>query len=342
MWRGTVRVASVPSGHPYVRHLDDPDDAGGIERLPDPPVPGAPLGQWWPPPMLEADWVRRHVDSFDLLHIHFGFDDRTPAQLRDLAAALRAARKPLVVTVHDLRNPHHADPAAHAAALGVLVGAADQVVTLTNGAAAEIARRWGRAAIVIAHPHLVGLGRMRRRRPAHEGFVIGLHAKSERVSNDSVPVARTVARAARELPGAVLRIDVHDDRRGRAVAAELGGLDVRVHPRFSDDELWDYLSGLDLSVLPYRFGTHSGWLEACRDLGTTVLAPSCGYYRDQGPCVSYRHDERGLDTGSLAAGVRTAYEQRPDFGVSPSARRAQRREIARAHRGVYLAALGSP
>ena len=32
---GSIRVASVPSGHVYVRHLSDPDDDGTVVRLPD-------------------------------------------------------------------------------------------------------------------------------------------------------------------------------------------------------------------------------------------------------------------------------------------------------------------
>jgi glycosyltransferase involved in cell wall biosynthesis len=289
--------------------------------------------------MLEAEWVHEHARDFDLFHIHFGFENRSARQLRALVAALRGVERPLVLTVHDIRNPHHADPGAHAAALGVLVPAADGLITLTDGAAREVVRRWGREPIVIPHPHLVSTERMVRPRPHHEGFVVGLHAKSERANNNSVAVACGLARALADLPGARLRVDAHDDASGRAVAAALDGLDVRLHGRFSDDELWDYLSGLDVSVLPYRFGTHSGWLEACRDLGTTVLAPSCGYYADQGPCVVFRHDESGLDQASLAAAVRVAFDRRPDVAADPAARAGQRLEVATAHRRVYLAAL---
>jgi hypothetical protein len=32
-------------------------------------------------------------------------------------------------------------------------------------------------------------------------------------------------------------------------------VEVRVHPYFTDYELWDYLSSITVSVLPYRFGT---------------------------------------------------------------------------------------
>lgn len=325
-----MRIASVPAGHVYVRHLTDPAADDGVRRLPDPPVPGAPEGRWWPPPMLEPAWVRDHADDFDVLHVHFGFDDRTPGQLTALVGAVRGAGRALVVTVHDLRNPHHADPAAHDAALDVLVAAADAVLTLTAGAAAEIRRRWGRAAVVVPHPHVVPLDRPPAR-PRRPGFVVGLHAKS-RANSDPVPVARALAAAVDDLPGAQLRVDVPDDARGRAVAAELAGLDVRVHPPFSDAELWDHLAGLDLSVLPYRFGTHSGWLEACHDLGTAVLAPDCGFYGEQGPCLRYRHDDLAA---SVAAAVRRAHLERPAPRADPAARAAQRAAVAAVHARVY-------
>ncbi|MCP2303802.1 Glycosyl transferases group 1 [Actinokineospora globicatena] len=334
-----LRVASVPGQHVYVRHLSPPAGDARVRRLPDVPVLGAPAGQWWPPPMLDPGWIHRNREDFDVFHVHFGFDDRTQEQLRALVRALRAVRRPLVVTVHDLRNPHHADPAQHTAALDILVPAAAEVVTLTGGAAAEIARRWGRVAVVVPHPHVVDPIRARAARPEHEGFVIGLHAKSKRANSDPVPVAHAVADAVARLPGARLRIDAHDDAAGRAVAARLADLDVRVHRPFSDDELWDYLTDLDASVLPYRFGTHSGWLEACHDLGTTVIAPSCGYYADQGPCLVYDHDESGLDSASLAHAVSTAYRERPSWRADPDVRARQRQEIADHHARLYQAAV---
>jgi hypothetical protein len=332
-----VRIASVPAGHVYVQHLTDPAVDDGVVRLPDPPVPGAPAGRWWPPPMLEPSWVRANAAAFDVLHVHFGYDDRSPAELTALVDAVRAAGRALVVTVHDLRNPHHATPTAHDAALDVLVPAADAVLTLTRGAAAEIARRWGRRAVVVPHPHVVPPDRAAEPRPHHDGFVVGLHAKSLRANSDPVPVARALAAALADLPGARLRVDAHDDERGRAVAAELAGsgCDVRVHPPFTDGELWSYLAGLDLSVLPYRFGTHSGWLEACHDLGTAVLAPDCGFYAEQAPCLSYGHDEHRLDTVSLEAAVRRAYDERPAWRSDPAERAVQRAGIAATHERVY-------
>jgi hypothetical protein len=94
-----------------------------------------------------------------------------------------------------------------------------------------------------------------------------------------------------------------------------------------------------VSVLPYRFGTHSGWLEACFDLGTAVVAPSCGFYAQQRPCLTYRHDESGLDGVSLADAVRRAHGSSPPR-ASVTDRWDERRALAAAHRSLYARLLG--
>ncbi|WP_204163942.1 glycosyltransferase [Nocardioides solisilvae] len=365
----SLRVLSVPSGHVYVRHLAPParaTDAGAgprpgpegasddVVRLPDPPVPGdVPSAQWWPPPSLDPDWVREHRDSFDLAHLHFGFDARSPEDLRAWVEALRECGKPLVYTVHDLHNPHHRDSALHDAQLDVLVPAADALVTLTRGAAAEVARRWGREPLVLPHPHVVPEEMLGAPRPEHDGFVVGVHLKSLRAGMEPVPVVDTLVKVLAPLPDATLRVDVHTDVMtpgsrnhdpevaGLLTALAADGLvELSVHDFYSDDELWDYLRGLDLSVLPYRFGTHSGWLEACHDLGTAVAASTCGYYADQRPCLSYRLDRDGLDVASLETAVLTAYADRPRWQADPAERRAERERIAAEHHHLYASVLG--
>lgn len=120
-------------------------------------------------------------------------------------------------------------------------------------------------------------------------------------------------------------------------------VEVRVHPYFSDDELWDYLASLTVSVLPYRFGTHSGWLEACFDLGTAVAAPSCGYYLQQRPCAHFVFDESRFDEASLAAAIGQIYQRWAAGAAAPRARWAdrltERREIAAAHHAIYQSVL---
>ncbi|MET9498786.1 glycosyltransferase family 1 protein [Streptomyces sp. NPDC006552] len=345
-----IRVASVPAGHVYVRHIAAPRP-DGVTRLADPRPNGAPSTsqRWWPPVMLDPAWVDAHHREFDLFHLHFGFDAQRPDQLAALVDALKTHGKPLVYTVHDLRNPHQPDPAVHDAALDVLVPAADRLITLTAGAAHALHGRWGRTVTVLPHPHVVELPRLDRARPPRQGFRVGVHAKSLRANMAVLPVVRVLAETVAELPAAQLQVNVHRDVAdpdSRSYAGELmpalrdladrGRLTLTVHDYFDDTQLWEYLESLDLSVLPYVFGTHSGWLEACHDLGTAVAAPDCGFYAQQRPCHTYGHtQEGGLDEESLRKAVLTAFEERPAPKATLRRRGGERVEIAAAHRALY-------
>jgi glycosyltransferase involved in cell wall biosynthesis len=308
--------------------------------------------------MLDPDWARQA--DFDVFHLHFGFDACPPEQLDTLTRVVRGRGKPFVFTVHDLRNPHHTDQQLHDAQLDVLVAAADALVTLTPGAAAEIERRWGRTPSVVPHPHVVDLPTISRAltvRPLlrNRPFRVGLHLKSLRANMDPMRLLPTLVETVAQLDDAVLQVNCHRDildadgaRRDAELSdwlrAEAGArrLELHVHDYYSDEDLWSYLASLDLSVLPYTFGTHSGWLEACRDLQTTVLAPSCGYYADQGPVLSYRHDERGLDAAGLVDAVRAAYAGHVEPGPTVEERRIQRARVAAAHDELYRSLVGGP
>ena len=129
-----------------------------------------------------------------------------------------------------------------------------------------------RRAFQIPLPGRAPLERLARPRQDRDGLVVGVHCKSLRAGMDPLPVVEVLAEALRPVGGARLRVDVHTDvmtagtarhdarlsRRVRRLAAE-GSLELVVHDYFTDDELFDYLAALDVSVLPYRFGTHSGW-----------------------------------------------------------------------------------
>lgn len=347
-----VTVASVPSGHVYVRHIDR-CEGSRVRRLPDPRPPSASTEQqWWPPQMLESGWVDQHARDFDIFHLHFGFDARSPEDLQSLVDSLRRHDKPFVYTVHDLRNPHQVDREAHDAALDVLVPAADALVTLTDGAAGEIEHRWGRRAHVIAHPHVIEPEDFTPLRPVHTRPRVGIHLKSLRANMNPLRVLPVLAQQCSAL-GMDLVVDVHTDvvtpgmRNHQASVVEMlqrledeFGVEVHVHDYYTDQELWDYFRGLDLSVLPYRFGTHSGWLEACFDLGTRVLAPRIGYYHDQHEGVlGYRID--GDDP--VAEDIRGALEALGDAAPwrgSRQERLQERERIAAAHERVYEELLG--
>jgi hypothetical protein len=323
------RVLHLPGEHAYVQAIT-PATVTAVEL--------GPAGVRHP--AFAPEWIRENAFRFDAVHLHFGFEHLSAVELAIWVAELDRAGIPLVFTVHDLRNPHQDTPAHHDRHLDLLVPAASALLTLTPSAARAIAARWGRHATVVPHPPVVGDAV----RPARTtGRVVGIHLKDLR--RNVVEPGRVVAAAARgaEAAGGRLRVDLHPGVVDRPEVAPVhrlaaaGALDLRVHPRFGDDELWEYLAGLAVSVLPYRFGTHSGWLEACRDVGTRVVAPSCGYYPDQwDEVVTYPHDEvAGLDEQGLEYAVSRAL-RRPALAVPAAEVRLARRDRVRAaHAAVY-------
>ncbi|MGD8200576.1 glycosyltransferase [Ornithinimicrobium sp. W1679] len=344
-----VRVLSVPSEHSYVQHLLDPDPSAeqGFVLLPDPPVPGAAPGVWWPHPGLDADWVLEHAGDLDVVHVHFGTESKTVEELVEWLAALRRARVPLVLTVHDIAHPHLRDQSSYHEQLAVLVPAADALLTLTEGAADVVEERWGVRPEVVRHPHVVPLPLVGAPRPRHEGFRVGLHLKSLRTNLDPVPVIDPLREAVRRVEGGKLHVHAHpellDEDFGRydpRVAKALRTLEddpvaeVHVQPRMSDPQLWDYLRCVDVSVLAYAWATHSGWVEACRDVGTWVLVPEVGHLLEQGGVLAWGRPDEPPSVDRLHDLLEVAKDRRPQ-AISSQDRFDQRRLLAARHTEVY-------
>jgi hypothetical protein len=349
-----VRVASIPAGHTYVRQvLGGP----GVRLLPDPPPPGATDGRWWPPVMCDAGWVTANLDRFDVMHVHFGTESYSTAHLRSLTRALRAGGRPLVYTLHDLENPQLFDQAPHREHLDVLVGAADELVTLTEGAAGVIRRRWGRTAEVIPHPHVLPLDADAPVGTPSDNHVIGIHLRDIRPGTDAVRAVTTLLTAIDRLRAqgvaATGRVQINDrvrdeharDQVSAAITAHPGAELVRT-ARLDDDALARSIADLDVAVLPYRTGTHSGWAELCWDLGVPVAGPPVGFASEQHP-EDFAVFGAG-DGAALAAAVRRLLAGAPRPGsAARAARVAGRRErrrtgaaaIADAHRALYEQAL---
>jgi hypothetical protein len=357
-----VRVASVPAGHPYVARVTA---AEGVAVLPDPTPAGAAPGQWWPPVVLDPRWVREHAADADLLHVHFGTESFSPEHLAATLDAAHAAGWPVVLTVHDLDHPQLADQAPYAAQLDTLVPRVDALVTLTAGAAGEIRRRWGREALVLGHPRLLaadtavagleaaGVEAAGGRDRGTDHLLVGLHLKDIRPNVDAVGATRRLVDAVGALTraGTRARAEVRLHRHVRDAAARdavralcAGSPDVTLveHDRLDDDALARALAGLDLCVLPYAHGTHSGWLELCWDLGVPVAAPAVGHYADQhrdGSVASFGADDLGDALRALAAAPTSTRAGTPERAAQVRARRADRDRtdaaVSAAHADLY-------
>jgi hypothetical protein len=308
--------------------------------MPDPAPPGAAPGQWWPPQALTPAWIDAHAARVDLVHVHFGLESLDEGVLDAALTALRRQGLPLVHTVHDLENPQLEDQAAHARALDAVIPAADALVTLTPGAAAAVRERWGRTCTVLAHPTLlpedavVPVGR------ASPALRVGVHLRDLRPNIDAVGVVATLVRTIAGLRAsgtraqAVIRMNarVRDEALARAVAdlADVhDAVSLERGPRQDDDALAAWLADLDVCVLPYRHGTHSGWAEQCYDLAVPVASPRVGFVAEQHAGAVHTFDIG--EPSSLARAVLAASE--PGWSAPGSA--ARRAEVAR-RRGERL------
>ncbi|WP_231888877.1 glycosyltransferase family protein [Dietzia cinnamea] len=354
----TMRVRSVPAGHDYVRHALG--GAADVVVLDDPVLDPAEPARWWPHPALEAAERPEVLDDADLVHVHFGYEHRSPGQIAEFVAALRARAMPLVVTVHDLTNPHEPDPTAHLERTGHLVRGAFAVLTLTVGAAAEIRKRWGVDAQVIPHPRLVSAAvteplRRARASAGHDGRrpgrvrTVGVVLGSLRAGvaaeqllpalADALPphtrlivMIRADALAAARDPG--------HPRHPAALAldrlASRPEVEARAHDHLPESDLCAALAGFDALVLPHRHGTHSGWLELCRDLGLPPVIPRIGYLVEQWGHDVASYDAGSPDTAGLREALGTALGGPPAPARSPDAEDAA---VASAHAAIYRAAL---
>jgi glycosyltransferase involved in cell wall biosynthesis len=293
-----VTVIAVPAGHPYVQRVSA---APGVTVLPDPPVAGRGAGQWWPPAALDPHWIRRHADEADLLHVHFGTESFPPGHLTACIDAAHDAGWAVVYTAHDLEHPQLSEQGAHDAQLGELFRGADAVVTLTPGAAATVRTRWHRDAVVIPHPSLLRPDGAATPVPGSEDVRtdsedvrIGVHLKDLRPNVDGPGTVAALLAAVDRLRAegirAVAEVRLHHRVRDEAARDEVRRLCAASdsaflleHERLSDLDLEAALGRLDACVLPYRHGTHSGWLELCWDLGVPVAAPAVGFYVEQHP-----------------------------------------------------------
>lgn len=329
--RSALRVASVPFGGAYLDAV-----------LPEGAVRVGPATS--PSPWLDADHLVAAAAEVDVLHVHSGHQAIGGTELEAWTAAVRRTGIPLVVTVHQLRPAEGDSPARHRAQLAALLATAEVVLTLTPGAADEIADRYGRTAIVLAHPSLAaptpGIGRETR--------LVGLH-----LGRLGPGIAQPAALVRGALSGAVsgggrLRVDVHPDVDLAAALPELAGyadagdLELR-RGRPHDATGWiRNLQELHVSVLPHRACTHSSWVELCRDAGTRVVVPRGGHLTQQwSDAVVYDNDTRtGLDATSLSSAVVAALT-RPAPGRADRAWRAsQRAAVRQVHAQVYAQVAG--
>ena len=317
--RARIRVATVPHRDPYVDAV-----------LPESAVPVGPDHD--PSPWLDPAYLTAWSDRVDVVHVHTGYGHLPEDEVVSWTEALRRTGVPLVVTVHQLRDPTQPTRHRHDAHLAALLATAEVVFTLTPGAADEIADRFGRTSIVVAHPSVAAAD-------PDTGAERGLVGLALGTPGTAVPDPAAMVRAT--LSGAVsgggrLRVFLEPGQElpGARELAGAEGLEVVARDR----QRWaQQLQELHVAVLPERCGTHSRDLEVCRDVGTRVVAPSCGWFADQwSDVVVYGNDEEhGFDPVSLNAAVGAALTRPMPRPADRAWREGQRAAVRAVHEQVY-------
>ena len=317
-----IRVVSIPHADPYVDAVLPP----GVTRV------GPATG---PSPWLDPAYVAAHAAEVDVVHLHTGAGHLDVPRPAAWAEQLQRLGVPLVVTVHQLRNGPHAPAGRHEALLAAALATAEVVFTLTPGAADEIVERYGRTAIVVAHPSITAadpeLG-------AERGLVgVRLGTGSARVPDPVLLVRAALSGAVSG--GGRLRVLVDEVAApaldpGVAALVDEGAVELVRH---GPVEWAAALQQLHVAVLPERCGTHSRDVEVCRDVGTRVVAPGCGWFADQwSEVVPYAHDERGgLDPVSLTAAIGAALARAMPRPADRVWRDGQRAAVRDVHAEVY-------
>ena len=356
LWEGRRRITveTLPGRGLYVRHLANPEGVDAVHR---------PTVGWAGGPSrggaFTTAWLRARLPQTDVVHVVGLRPGQHPDDVRAAIDLTRASGTPLVVTGYNLGAPHSAEAARLGEQLDLLVPAADAVLTLTDTAAAEMRRRWDVEAVVLPHPHVVNFVRMRQERPvpppAGRGRLrVGTHLGSLRGGPEQLELVTALAEAVARTPRADLVVHAHRTvqdvgtlhfatERLRAlqdVVRSAGGRLV-LHDRLSDDQLWDHLASLDVSVVPDRLaGSHSIWPEACADLGTWAVLAQDSFAAAQRPCLTYRRDAGpAARADDLAAALATAAST-PAPRSDTEERWSERVRIAESLRSTYEEILG--
>ena len=290
----------------------------------------------------------RDGPDFDVFHLHFGFDacrpgDRSRARRRAARArdALRLhrarpaqppPRRPRACTTSSSTcwcrppTPSSPSPPAPPPRSTRGGGAGRRCVPAPARRRPRTMRgRPGRAPAVAA-PALPG--RPARQEPAgqHGPDADPAHAGRDRRASSTTPCCRSTATATSSTRTARVATSswrAYLRRRGGRGHARAG----RARLLLATTTSGPTSPSLDVSVLPYRFGTHSGWLEACRDLADDRGRAHLRLLRRAGPGRCPTSTTRTPSTRTPCATPRAApTTTAPGLGATVDERTAQRRE----------------
>ena len=293
-----LRILHIPCNTPYVRKIKK---AGKIEI-----VNGIKLSSNEHVPLeITYQWISEHKNnqgfwnSFDVCHLHYGFEFESIEAVEMALKLLQRHHKPIVYTCHELCSAHGVFVEQYRWYVALILEYATSVITLTNGAKAVLAVEHPQVSVtVIPHgfvwfpqttevktgnvPEILFFGAIRSNRDVPTtmtNLLFGIEEGRSRVSWVTRPFTQEQLENS-----ATLRMVLELAMRNPLVRVELS-------LPLTDREVADQVSKVDILALPYISAGHSGQLELAYDCGVLPVITNVGFLSAQHQMWSKENSE---------------------------------------------------
>lgn len=329
-----ARILQIPCNTQYVKKLQKE----GILEI----TNGADIGTGESIPMeVTFQWVLQHKEdvrfwqSFDIAHIHFGFEFEDLEVVKEALDILRNQKKPVVYTYHEPCSVHGISQESYSKYVQVLLNSAVEVITLTDVAREYLRNMYSRSdVVVIPHgyvespninipdnrsvemPEVLLFGALRPNRDTATTMMnLAFGKLGCKVSLVTRPFSYQQLNESSLL------------RTMLASVSSCSHVSIELTLPMTDDEVRTRICKADILVLPYVFGGHSGQFEHAFDCGVLPVVTDVGFIQTQtqfwrpiqtdGAVIVNWSDSRSwLYQVRLVQGVRQAIRQLSQFRSS--------------------------
>lgn len=352
-----VKVLHMPCNTPYVKKLHLPKAISIIN------------GDYLIPNEITYQWILDHHDdtefwrSFDVTHMHYGFEFEPIEIVKSALALFKKNDKPIVYTFHEMASVHGISNEAYQQYVQLIFANASEVITLSTSAQNFLTTNHSIFSYVIPHgavtfinnqferddkdnPEVLFFGSLRSNRETATSLInvlLGTNDMNCRVSLVTRPFT-----SDQLANSPVLR-----------TAVELMCRDVRAKIELtlplSDDDVAERVRRADIIVLPYTNAGHSGQLELAFDCGTFPVITNVGFLESQirlwpnqnetpyASIVNWNDGKTWLYQSRLVQAVRESISSLPQRSVDlrgrATFRTSEHSRILSLHHAIYNKAL---
>lgn len=284
-----IRVLSLPSRRYY---LDKYNDGKSILFI----NPNTDL-------FLEGKHAQKIItknyspDSYDLVHIHFSFDNVPLDDFENFLKYFKSIKKPIIWTTHSLES-------LRIKGLGkgryqrLLFDYADQLISPTQGCKNFIISKYGlhkRDIEVILLGYMsspLDVKRVSKRVEKERNIftiLIGSFRQNKEVFQSVINFLQCKNLEDCKLQLLYRPINPYLESHKRLNEQMITFFNLTLHPRIinislpfiPDDTVTEAFLRSHAVILPYKWGTHSGQIELAKDCGCHVVVTDVGFYKEQ-------------------------------------------------------------